>query len=52
MRFIYVSEIQEEALMDNKQNWKKGKETYTSYRKFKGRKIIRERDPERNISII
>jgi hypothetical protein len=29
MIFIYVSEIQEEAPMDNKQHWKRGKETYT-----------------------
>jgi hypothetical protein len=29
MFFIYVSEIQEEAPMDNKQHWKRGKETYT-----------------------
>jgi hypothetical protein len=29
MIFIYVSEFQEEAPMDNKQHWKRGKETYT-----------------------
>ena len=52
MIFIYVSEIQEEEPMENKQHWKRGKEKYTSYRKFKGRKITRERDPERNISKI
>jgi hypothetical protein len=46
MIFIYVSEIQEEAPMDNKQHWKRGKETYTgiptliytSCREVKGRK--------------
>jgi hypothetical protein len=27
--FIYVSEFQEEAPMDNKKHWKRGKETFT-----------------------
>jgi hypothetical protein len=29
MFFIYVRELQEEASMDNKKHWKRGKETYT-----------------------
>jgi hypothetical protein len=29
MIFIYVRELQEEAPMDNKKHWKRGKETYT-----------------------
>jgi hypothetical protein len=53
MFFIYVSELQEEEPMENKNHWKRGKETYTSIptliymtscREFKGREIIRERD--------
>jgi hypothetical protein len=29
MIFIYVSELHEEAPMDNEQHWKRGKETFT-----------------------
>jgi hypothetical protein len=59
MIFIYVSELQEEAPMDNKKHWKRGKETYTgiptliymtSCREFKGREIIRERDQRRSVA--
>jgi hypothetical protein len=59
MFFIYVSEFQEETPMENKKHWKRGKETLTgsttliyitSCRDFKGREIIRGRDPKRNIN--
>jgi hypothetical protein len=60
MIYIYVSEIQEEAQMDNKQHWKRGKETYTCIptlihilQKSQGNKNHqRERDPKRNINSI
>jgi hypothetical protein len=42
--FLYVSEIQEEAPMDNKKNWKRGKEKHISYKTFKEDKSS-ERDP-------
>jgi hypothetical protein len=51
MLFIYVSEIQEESPMDNKQHWKRGNETYTSYKKVRGRKIIREREIQKGILV-
>jgi hypothetical protein len=50
MLFIYVRELQEEAPMDNKQHWNRGKETFTgsptliytkSCREVKGREIIK-----------
>jgi hypothetical protein len=61
MFFIYAIELQEEAMMDNWKHSKRGKETYTrvltliymtSCREIKGRDNIRERDKERDISII
>jgi hypothetical protein len=48
---IYAIEIQEEAPMDKKHHWKRGKEKFTanptliymeSCREFNGREIIRE----------
>jgi hypothetical protein len=55
MFFIYASEFQEEAPMDNKHYWKRENETFTcsptliymtSYREV----ISSKRDPERKIS--
>jgi hypothetical protein len=48
---IYVSELHEEAPMDNEQHWKRGKETFHRYLYIlQRRKIIRKRDLERKIS--
>jgi hypothetical protein len=48
MFLMYISELHEEAPMENKYHWKRGKETFHRY--FYILKIIRERDLERKIN--